>query len=69
MDSLHLQIALGAYNNTGNLRQTAEINDLVIDNLDHFEGVAGGDGVYEDIAMDPDRVLRIQRRIFVLEDD
>lgn len=36
------------------------VQDLVADDLDHFEGLGRGNGVDEDVAMDTDEVLGVQ---------
>jgi hypothetical protein len=65
-DSPLLEIYLGSYNNTGNLVDTTETNDLVIDDLDHVERIPRSDRVNKNIAMDADRVLCVQNGILVL---
>lgn len=60
------KIDFGAYDNARNVEDTTEGDDLVIYNLDHVEGTPGSDGIYEDVAVDPNSILRIYGRIFVL---
>lgn len=62
-----LKVCFRADDNTRNLLDTTEIDDLVVYYLDHVERISGGDGVHQDEAMDTNSVLRIQNRIFVLK--
>ena len=60
------EITFGADNDTGQICEAAKVYNLIVDDLDHVEGVAGGDGVHEDIAVDADGVLGVERGVFVL---
>lgn len=43
-----------------------KIQDLVSDDLHHFEGLGGGDRIHEHVAMNPNGVLGVQDAIFIL---
>jgi len=60
------EITFGADNDTGQFCDATKVYNLIVDDLDHVEGVPGGDGIHEDIAVDADGMLRIERRVFVL---
>lgn len=65
-DLRHRQIALGANNDARDLANAAEVNNLVVHDFDHVERVARGNRVDEYVAVYPDGVLRVYRRVFVL---
>lgn len=65
-DLLLQEITFGADNDTGQICEAAKVYNLIVDDLDHVEGVAGGDGVDEDVAMDADGVLGVEGGVFVL---
>jgi hypothetical protein len=60
------EIGFGSDNNTRNVRRTAEIDDSIVEGLDHIERVAGGGRVDEDVAMDANGMLRVKYRVFIL---
>ena len=60
------EITFRTDNNTGKFCDAAKVYNLIVDDLDHVEGVARGNGVHEDIAMDSDGMLGIERRVFIL---
>lgn len=61
-----VQITLWSYDDAGRMRHSAVIQDFVVDDLNHFERVAGRDRVDQYVAMNPNRMSLIQGRIFVL---
>ena len=60
------QVGLRADDDARYLVEAAEIDDLVVHDLDHVEGLARRHRVDEHEAMDADRVLRVQDRVLVL---
>ena len=42
------------------------VEDLVADHLDHLEGLQRGDAVDEHVAVDADKVLRVEDAVLVL---
>ena len=65
-DLLLQEITFGADNDTGQICEAAKVYNLIVDDLDHVERVAGGDGVDEDVAMDADGVLGVEGGVLVL---
>ena len=63
----HGQITLGAHYDTGDFGQATKVYDLVVHDLYHVERVLGGYRVYKYVAMDADSILRIYRRVLILE--
>lgn len=61
------KIRLGTDDNAGNLLNSTEVDDLVMYDLNHIEGIPRGDGVHEDEAMDTNSMLGVQYRILVLK--
>lgn len=51
------EVGFRADNDTWYLVKTAEVDDFVVHDLDHVEGLAGGDGVHEDEAVDANSML------------
>ncbi len=52
-----LEVYLGAYDYTGNGVHAAEVDNLVVHDLNHVEGLVVCYGVHEDEAMDADGML------------
>jgi len=64
--SAFLEVHLGSDDNTWNVGDPTEVNNLVIDNLNHLERIAGADGINKDIAMNANSMLRIEDGELVL---
>jgi len=60
------EVHFGADDDAGDIHYAAEVDDLVIDDLHHVEGLAGRNGVHEDVSVDADGVLRPEEGVFVL---
>lgn len=61
-----LQVSLCADNDARNRVHAAEVGDLLVDDVDHVEGLARRDGVDKDEAMDADGVLGVEDGVLVL---
>lgn len=55
-----LKVHFGAYNDARYLRNAAEVDDFIVEHLDHFEGCARCNRVDEDVAMDADRMAGVK---------
>ncbi len=60
------EVGLGTNDDAGNLVHATEVDDLVVDDLNHVKGLSGGDGIYENITMNTDGMFGIEDRKFVL---
>jgi hypothetical protein len=60
------QIALLPDNDTTHLLYPLEIQDLVVQRLDHLKGLAARDRVDEDVPVDPYCVFVVEEGVFVL---
>ena len=60
------EVVLGTDDDAGYRAHATKVDNLVVDYLDHVEGFPGGDGVYEDEAVDSNGVFGIQDRVFIL---
>lgn len=63
---LGAQIALVADNHQGHPAHAKVVEYLITNDLDHLVRLFGSDGIDEDVAMDADKVLRVQDAILVL---
>jgi len=61
-----VKVVLRPNDNTWYIGDTTKVDDLVVDNLDHVERVAGADRVYKNVAMNADSMLGVQDGEFVL---
>jgi hypothetical protein len=61
------QIALLPDNDTTHLLHPLEVQDLVVQRLDHLKGLAARDRVDEDVPVDPYRVFVVEEGVFVLQ--
>jgi len=64
--SAFLEVHLGSNDNTWDVGDPTEVDNLVIDNLNHLERIAGADGINKDIAVNADGMLRIEDGELVL---
>lgn len=64
--SLHVKIALLAYNDAGDMLGTCVVQDLVVDRLHHLEAIAGCDRVDQDVSVYTYGMLGIEDRVLIL---
>ena len=62
-----LQVDFGAYYYTGNGVHAAEVDDLVIDDMDHVEGLVICDRVHEDVSMNANGMFGVENGVLVLD--
>lgn len=60
------QVDLGTDDDTWYLVHAAEISDLVVDDLDHVEGLSRGNRVDEDVTVYAYGMLGIEYRVLIL---
>lgn len=60
------KVHFGADDDAGYVHYATEVDDLVVDDLDHVERLAGRDGVHEDVSMDAYGVFRPEEGILIL---
>ena len=65
-DSPLFQVCFGTHDDAGDLIHSAEINDFVIDDLDHVEGFAGRDRIDEHVSVNANGMFRVEYRVLVL---
>jgi nanoRNase/pAp phosphatase (c-di-AMP/oligoRNAs hydrolase) len=63
------KVYLGADYDTGDFLYSTKVDDLVINDLDHFKGISRGDRVDENKAMDADGMLGVEDRVLVLANE
>ena len=63
------EITFLTHNDTWYLCQATKVYNLIVHDLDHVERIPRGDGVYEDVAVNTDGVLRVERGVLVLDSD
>ena len=61
-----LQVDFGADHHTGDGVHAAEVDDLVVHDLDHVEGLVICDRVDENVAMDANGMLGVEDGVLVL---
>ena len=61
-----LQVDFGTDYYTGDGVHAAEVDDLVVHDLDHVEGLVICDRVDENVAMDADGMLGVEDGVFIL---
>lgn len=63
------EVVLGTDDDARYRTHATEVYNLVVDYLDHVEGLSRRDGIYENEAVDSDGVFRIEDRVLILCDE
>ena len=64
--ALRVQVALLAHQHARHRGRACVVQNLVVHRLDHLKGRSRGNRVHEHIAVDANRMLRVQDRVLIL---
>jgi hypothetical protein len=60
------EVILGTDDDARYRAHATEVDDLVINDLDHVEGLPRGDGIHENETVDTDGVFGVEYRVLIL---